>query len=191
MSAAHPTARILHKLALMTWVAPATAQVVSITAPDATAAEAGSYEGSSRLARSGGNIAEPLSVRLTFGGSATAGADYETLPAVAVIPGGQTSLDLPLAPINDAVAEANPLETVVATVAPDPAYTIGDPASSTITIAEDETLAQVSPFLHTIESPSATSLTLRWLELFETETRYRVQYRLEGAVGLPPKKWTT
>ncbi len=191
MPAACPTARTLALAALATSflvasVAWGAAQTVSLTAPDAAASEAGSYEATFRLDRSGGNLSEPLTVRLSFGGTATERADYEPLPAAAVIPAGQSSLDLVLVPVNDAVAEANALETVVATVTPDPAYTVGLPASATITIAEDETLATTAPFLHTIESPTAASLTLRWLDLFETETRYRVQFRIEGATS-----WTT
>jgi hypothetical protein len=191
MSAARPTATpftvaATASLLLVASAACGSAQLVSITAPDATAAEAGSYEGTFRLTRSGGDLAAALKVRLSFGGTATAGADYEALPDMATIPAGQAFLDLLLVPVNDAAAEANPLETVVATVTPDPAYTVGDPASATITIAEDETHATAAPFLHTIESPSGTSLTLRWLDLFETETRYRVQYRAEGTTS-----WTT
>lgn len=188
MPAALPTARFspFFPLAICLLAglgAPCVAQTVSITAPDATASEAGSYEATLRLARSGGNLAESLTVRLAHAGTATPAADYEALPAVAIIPAGQTTLDLTVVPVNDAVAEADPLETVITAVAPDPAYTVGHPSSATATIAEDETLSQAAPFLHTIESPDATSLTLRWLDLFETETRYRVQYRTEGATA--------
>ncbi len=187
---------LLVALLLASTVSWGGAQTVSITAPDGAASEAGSYEGLLRLGRAGGDLGQPLTVRLTFGGTATAGVDYETLPASVVIPAGEAFLDLPLHPINDAVAEADVLETVVATVAPDPAYTVGLPASATITIAEDETLSLTAPFLHTIESTDATSLTLRWLDLFETETRYRVQYRAEGVTAwvtidnLPPNTTT-
>lgn len=174
---------LLAALLLASTVVRGTAQTVTITAPDASASEAGSYEGMFRLSRVGGDLGQSLTVRLAYSGAATPGADYETLPATVVLPAGQTFLDLPMDPINDAVAEADALETVVATVMPDPAYTVGLPASATITIAEDETFSLTAPFLHTVESTDAPSLTLRWLDLFETETRYRVQYRAEGATA--------
>jgi hypothetical protein len=181
-----PLPLLLATLLLASTAGWCAAQTVTITAPDGTASEAGSYGGMFRLNRTGGDLSQPLVVRLSLGGTATVGADYETLPATVILPAGASSLDLPLDPINDAVAEADALETVVATVAPDPAYTVGLPASAIITIAEDETLATSAPFLHTVESLDATSLTLRWLDLFETETRYRIQYRAEGATA-----WTT
>lgn len=155
------------------------AQVVSITAPVATATEAGVYPGLFRVERNG-PAAAPLTVRLAWSGTATAGLDYETGPGSVTIPAGATSVEFPLLPINDAVAEANLAETAVATLLPDPAYTVGSPSSAAVTIAEDETLAQTAPFLHTIERVSATSLRLRWLDLFETETHFRVQYRAAG-----------
>lgn len=162
--------------------APLAAQVVTLTAPDPSATEAGVYPGLFRVERTGPATA-PLLVNLAWSGTATPGVDYETPPAAVTIPAGSAFFEFPLLPINDAIAEADPAETAIATLQPDPAYTLGSPASATVTIAEDETLAQTSPFLHTVERVSATSLRLRWLDLFETETHFRVQYRATGTVS--------
>lgn len=166
-------------------LAPLAAQVVSISAPDPDAAEAGSYPALFRVERAG-DLSSPLVVNLAWGGTATPGADYEPEPSSVVVPAGAAFVELSLDPINDAVAEANASETVVATVQPGPGYTVGAPASATVTIAEDETLALTAPLLYLATPDSATSVVLRWVDLFETETKFRVQFRLAGATA-----WTT
>lgn len=162
--------------------APLAAQVVTLTAPDPSATEAGIYPGLFRVERTGPATA-PLLVNLAWSGTATPGDDYETGPASVTIPAGSAFLEFPLLPINDAVAEADPAETAIATLQPDPAYTVGSTASATVVITGAETLAQTAPFLHTVERVSATSLRLHWLDLFETETHFRVQYRATGTAS--------
>ncbi len=63
---------------------------------------------------------------------------------------------------------------------------MGSPASATVTIAEDETLALTAPLLYSVSPDTATSVVLRWLDLFETETKFRVQFRATGTTS-----WTT
>ena len=55
--------------------APAALSQVSITAPDALMSEAGRDTGSFRVTRTGGDVSQPLVVRVTVGGRATNGVD--------------------------------------------------------------------------------------------------------------------
>lgn len=150
-----------------------TAQVVSLAAPDAEATEAGVYPGLFRLTRTGGT-GSALTVSLAYGGTGRPGEDYETLPATVVIPAGQSSVDLVLEPINDPVVEAAP-DTVIATLQPSAGYTVGEPASATLTIADNETFTTTAPLLYRATVDSPTAITVHWTDNFETETKYRVQ----------------
>jgi hypothetical protein len=161
------------------------AQTVTITAPDDNATEAGVYPGLFRIDRTG-STADALPVTLAWSGTATSGADYHAGPSSVTIPAGAAFIEFVLDPINDPIAEANPAETVVATVQPATGYSVGSPNSATVTITEDETLALTAPLLYYAQPASATSVTLKWLDVFETETKFRVQHRLAGATA-----WTT
>lgn len=113
---------------------------VTITAIDATAAEAGGDAGLLRVSRSG-PLAAALTVKLTYSGTAASGSDYSSLPATITIPATVTTFDLPVAPINDSTAEG--AETLIATVAADAAYLVGSPSSATVTILDDEPVVSI------------------------------------------------
>ncbi len=79
-----------------------------------------------------------LTVHYTLGGSASAG-DYQPLAGSVEIPAGKTSARIVLKPIDDRISEG--LETVVLTLAPNPAYrSDGSDGSATITIADNDTV---------------------------------------------------
>lgn len=172
--------------ALLGATANLAAQTVSITAPDNGAKEAGYYPGTYQLTRAGGDTAQPLTIGLAFSGTAIPGEDYECLPNFVTFAAGQTSVDLMLDPVNDADVEAEVLETAIATVLPGPGYTVGSPAAATVFIEDNETFTNTAPLHYAAAADSATAITLRWMDNFATETRYRVQYRVEGATA-----WTT
>ncbi len=173
-----PVFRLLFPLALFPLTAPLVAQVVSLTAPTPSATEAGVYPGVFRLARTG-DTSQPLTVALAYAGTGVAGDDYERLPATVVIPSGQASADVILDPINDPQVEAA-ADTVIATVQAGVGYTVGSPASATVTLTDDERFTNTAPFLYSAAADSPTSIQVRWLDNFETETKYRVQYRFQG-----------
>ncbi|HLK96993.1 MAG TPA: Calx-beta domain-containing protein, partial [Hymenobacter sp.] len=80
---------------------------VSITATDATGAEAGSDPVTFRITRTG-STTDPLSVSYTVGGTATNGTDYTpTMAGTATIAAGQPSVDITLAPTDDSEVEGN------------------------------------------------------------------------------------
>ncbi len=110
------------------------AATVSISASDATAAEAGGNPGEFAIIRTG-NLASALTVNLTVSGTATNGTDYETIPLTVSLAANQASAALAVNPFDDTVGEGN--ETVVVTIAAG-SYTVGTPSSATVTIEDDE-----------------------------------------------------
>ncbi len=162
----------------------AQAQSVSVVATDAEATESGVYPGTFQFSRSGDTSA-PLAISVGYSGNGRPGFDYETLPATIVIPAGQATADVLLDPINDPDVESGP-DTVTATILPAAGYSVGSPASATITITDDETFTNTAPFLYRARSDSPTALTVFWTDNFETETKYRLQYRAEGTTA-----WST
>jgi len=159
-------------------------QTVSISAPVAQATEAGSYPGKFLVTRTG-DSGQALTVALRFGGSAVSGLDYEALSESVTIPAGQSSAEISLFPINDADVEASN-DTVEVGVDAGTGYSVGSADPATITILNDDAFASSAPMLYKIEADSTTSLVAYWTDNFQTETKYRLQYRLEGSAS-----WTT
>jgi len=110
--------------------------LVAISAPDPYATEGGD-SAIFTLTRSG-DTAAALSVAMTWGGSATNGSDYTTLPASVTIPAGKTTQNITVAPINDSAIEGP--EEVIGTVAANAAY-LRDPSETAakVTITDDDT----------------------------------------------------
>ncbi len=77
-----------------------------------------------------GNTSSPLTVNFSLGGTAVNGTDYQTLGTSAVIPAGSSTITLDVVPIGLLTV----LRTVILTVSPDSAYTVGSPDSATVTI---------------------------------------------------------
>ena len=82
-----------------------------------------------------------VTVQYTVGGTATAGSDYTLAPGTVTFAAGETVKLLPLTIINDAIAE--PLETVIVTLANPVGAVLGSPATHTLTI-RDSVLPAVS-----------------------------------------------
>jgi subtilisin-like proprotein convertase family protein len=110
--------------------------IVTVSAPDSTATEAGPTTGTFRVSRTG-STSESLSVYLGLGGSASHGTDYTTIVSPVTIPAGATFKDIVLYPINDTLVEGN--ETAILYLLANTAYTLGSPSSATITIQDDDT----------------------------------------------------
>jgi len=127
------------------WNVTVTAPTVTVTAPDAAAAETAAGEpantGYFRVARTGATTTA-LTVNYTVGGTATAGSDYTALAGTATIPAGAAYVDVVVAPVDDGVAEGN--ETVVLTLGANAAYVVGSPSSATVTIADNEPTVTVT-----------------------------------------------
>jgi hypothetical protein len=81
-------------------------------------------------------VANEIAVLYSVSGSASAGEDYEALAGIAVIPSGQSSVNIPLTAIDDLEVEG--FETVTVSLLSSAAYTVGSQASATITIVDDD-----------------------------------------------------
>jgi len=112
--------------------------VVSITASDPTASEPGTDTGQFTLNRTGGTAAA-LTVNLaiaTGAGRATPGADYVALAATSTIIAGSPTRTITVTPIDDTIDEDD--QTVLLTVSPGACYTVGAPATATVTIQDND-----------------------------------------------------
>jgi hypothetical protein len=106
---------------------------VSVSTHSATPAEPATVS-SFYLART--NSTGDLTVNYTLSGTASNGADYDLLPGLAVIPDGQTGVDVTITPINDTLAEGT--ETITLTIAAGPGYGFEVP-SATLYLTDNET----------------------------------------------------
>jgi hypothetical protein len=134
--------------ACRTVAAPPTT-TVSVTASDPTATEAGASPGAFTVSRTGPTTAA-LTVAYSVAGTASAGGDYTPLSGSVVIPAGAASANVTVTPINDTAIEAN--ETVVLSLTAGAGYTVGAPATATVTIASDD-----GPPTVTIAATTATA----------------------------------
>lgn len=113
-----------------------TSGAITVTALDATAAEAGSDTGTFRISRSG-STANAQTVFYQVVGSASAPSDYVGLGGSAVIPAGASFVDLLVTPVNDTTDETN--ETVVLNLIKAPGGRIASPDVAAVTIVDDDT----------------------------------------------------
>ena len=111
------------------------ANQVTVTATTTQAAEAGPQNGVFTVSRTGGTTAA-LTVRYTVAGTAAAGSDYVALSGAATIMEAASTATITVTPIDDGLYEGN--ETVILTLAVDPAYGIGSTQSATVTIVSDD-----------------------------------------------------
>jgi hypothetical protein len=114
--------------------APATVASVSVATAFASAAEDGLADGMVSVRRAA-PAATPLTVALSVGGTATAGADVDPPPPAATIPAGATWTLVRVHALAD--AEADPGETVVVSAEPGDGYRVGRASrSATVTIRD-------------------------------------------------------
>jgi len=107
-----------------------------------------------------GSTAADLFVNYTVSGTATAGTDYAILPGTVLIPAGASSTTIPLTVIDDKNLELD--ETVTATIAANPAYTISSPSAATITILDDDFMTvTVSATANAAEPGTAGQFTVK------------------------------
>jgi hypothetical protein len=113
------------------------------TLADPLAVEAGLLAGAFRIARAGGNTADPLAVDYAVAGTATSDVDYAALSGKATISSGAAYVDVTVLPSNDTLKETN--ETVTLRLSVGSGYSVGGPSTATVTITEgpDLTVAAV------------------------------------------------
>ncbi len=111
-----------------------TLPTVTVAATDASAAEP-SNAGVFTISRTG-STTNALTVNYAVSGSAASGTDYTALGTSVTIPAGSSSVTKTVTPTDDASVESN--ETVILTLSPNAAYTVGSPSSATVTIADND-----------------------------------------------------
>ncbi len=111
----------------------------TITASDAEASEDGD-EGTFTIDLGQVNgTGSAVLVNFSIGGTASNGVDYATIPNNVSIPNGQRSASIDIDPIDDDLLENT--ETIILTLAPSPAYTIGNPSTAQIDLIDDDSAA--------------------------------------------------
>ena len=93
------------------------------------------------LTRSESNI-NSLTVNYTITGTATNGTDYSQLTGTATFAAGSSTTTITVTPTDDLIFEGN--ETVTLTLATGTGYTLGTAQTATVTIADNDTIPQVS-----------------------------------------------
>lgn len=138
---------------------PGATPVVSITATDASAAEASANPGVFRISRATA-AATALSVTYTVAtgaGQATNGIDYApTLTGTALIAANQTFVDVTITPVDDAINEGS--ETVALSLVDTAAYNLGASSQASLTIADNDATLPL-PNQAITGTPTADTLT--------------------------------
>lgn len=133
---------------------------LAITASTPDAIEGG-QAGAFTISRSGGSTALALTVTYAISGTATNVSDYAALGGSVVLPAGQTSVSIQVAPTDDTTTEAD--ETVIITLQPDLNYTLGTTTDATVTILDNDappTITLVSPTVTDVSIPNNVGLIL-------------------------------
>jgi uncharacterized protein YjiK len=125
--------------------------IVGITAVDGMASETGSDPGLFRITRSG-STASPLTVVYTIAtgaGQATPDDYTPTLSGSQIIGAGAAFVDVPITPVDDAIAEGT--EQLTLTLSDTGSYDVGTNASATVTIQDNDSANQ-APTAVTLEN---------------------------------------
>jgi Subtilase family/Domain of unknown function (DUF4114)/Calx-beta domain/PA-IL-like protein len=143
---------------------PKPKSAISLSITDANASEtkwgATPNPGRFTLSRAGGDNTKPETVYYSVSGSATNGSDYNALSGYATIPAGQTSVNVPINVIDDAIVE-NP-ENVTINLSSSSNYSLGSSTSGTVLIYDNDVPTKSTISLSTSDwyasetSPSAT-----------------------------------
>ncbi len=126
-------------------IGPTSPPTVTIIATDPNAAESGRDPGTFRFTRSGSTVSA-LNVNYTIatGAGQATSADYTpALTGSAIIPAGQSFLDITITPVDDTLVEGP--EKVTLTLNDTGSYDVGAPGTATITIADNDVSANKAP----------------------------------------------
>jgi len=153
--------------------------IVSIEATDATAGEDGPDQAEFAVTRTGSTTPD-LVVYYTVSGT----ADYDVEPDYSGLPNfdgmgsgwvtiaaGFASEVITVMPIDDASVEGD--ETVTLTLSTDAGYPVGTPGSASVTITDNDVLAEVTDLTATPVSDTQTSLS--WTDNATDEAAYKIE----------------
>jgi len=114
--------------------------MISVVASEPQASENGPSPGRFTVVRQG-SLGSELLVNVAVGGTAQNGVDYLLVGPAVIMPAGAASVDVPIMPIADGIAE--PLETVQLTVLAGTGYRLGAASQAVVTIEDLLMLVQI------------------------------------------------
>ncbi len=153
---------------------------VSVAATDTSATEAGLTTGTYTFTRTG-DTAAALTVNYAVTGTATADSDYVALGTSVTLPAGASTTTQTLTPLDDALPESD--ETVILTLASGTGYTLGSPASATVTILSDDLATPTVSVAATDNTATEAGLTTgryTFTRTGDTAADLTVNYRVTG-----------
>lgn len=153
--------------------------IVTVSATDASAAEAGPETGTFTLTRIGTGAA--LVVNYTLSGTATSGSDYTPVSGSVSFGIGVPTATVTVTPIDDAVYDRD--ETVILTLSPAAGYAIGAPASATVTITDDEAVVTVSATDAAAAEAGLATGTFTLTRTGNVSSPLTVNYTMSGSAG--------
>ena len=103
----------------------------TIVATTPSASESGPSNGLFTITRTGSTTTS-LPVSFAISGTAVNGASYTLIPASVTVPVGSASATVTISPIPNNVAEGD--RSIVLTLSPSSSYTVGSPASASVTL---------------------------------------------------------
>jgi hypothetical protein len=180
--------------------------VVTVSAADGAAAEAGRDSGMIRFIRSGGDLTTPLTVNYTVGGTATAGGDYERLSGAVTFAAGATTADLMILPIDDISVERP--ESVTVTLSAGTDYAPGSTLQGEVTISSDDVAVvptvgiasaavmednggrRLIAFTLSLSTATTETVTVRWSTANGTATAGRDYLAISGVATFRPGQRT-
>src|SRR6185436_16023389 len=159
----------------------APANLVSVAATDALAAETAGDTGTFTLTRAGDAtlLASPLTVTFTLTGTALNGTDYTSVPLTATFAAGAATTTVVVSPIADGTTEGS--ETVILTLGTTTPYEVGSPASATLAINDTNTpLVSVTAFDSTAAEATLDPGAFRFTRTGSTAASLTVTYTVSG-----------
>jgi subtilase family serine protease len=137
--------------------APPVPLLVTATAGNATALEAGSVPGTVIIRRSVTSNS-PLTVNYVTSGTANT-SDYQVPGESATIPAGAATVTVPIVPTDDLLVETD--ETVILLLRSGDGYAIGSPTSATIAIVSDDVAPDLIVTSLTAPGPAGAGTTIQ------------------------------
>ena len=129
-----------------------------------------------------GSTAQPLTVRLNIGGSATNGVDYATMPNQIQIPAGSVSTEIRIRPIDDSQVEAD--EKVTIGLADVPINSTFDHTLASITIKDNDTVVEVLALNANGAESGSQPIVFRFTRTGDVRSQLTVNYLVNSARSL-------
>jgi hypothetical protein len=130
-----------------------------------------------------GDVTVPLTVNLAFGGTAQAGADFQSVGNSIVIPAGAESASVQIIPINNSITNEN--RTVTLTLAEGTGYALGTQTNGTVTIRNDDIPAGTVVFSDNFETDSSAQWTVNEASAGLNRATFNWDYNTLGIPAAP------